>query len=1179
MSIETMNSTQQRLKFGIPLEEAFHTKFAIHPMLLNVFKQTYCSIINCGYPIGTVIRLQGTLNERLALKERISSCKDLTNVRCQPGTYLWVIRHYLGLLPVQILPKRIGNTKFMWWKIGRECEASLKSRKCSEMTYQVIKELLRLPVSNFLMLMSVVSFLRELSVLPKGEPTVNKKSVYVLVKYFSASIFTRPFRPSDTRYYSLLLYLIIKWPEIEIILTETPRYSFYLPLNNFHASVPSTQNLKRNLNQTNRTTQTLAKFQDLVLRVIPDWYESCEFVKDTSCQTEDFYEEKFQYKQKSNKQVSCCCAIKSKRKKNTDTNSSTSESSKEFSDNAEFLYDEYSRCNLIGEHYDNVKDFDPCVKISTQRKDETMKSSLLNPYNFSYDIQEAINTELKEKFATMNMKHSSLNKDDSLKIDDNSSFHSTRSIKDIPSDIEAKIDPSSDTLSEISETGTATSDWTSKWNSREDLRELIIKIGIQDVNDLYQDRFRVDRKKLEHMLVGDNEAPEPADTFFQKVMEDTNTFISWPSKLKIGAKSKKDPHVRIAGRIEDVQMAKDRIMHVLNTRCNRVTMKMDVSYTDHSHIIGKGGLSIKRVMEETRCHVHFPDSNRSNPMEKSNQVSIAGDIEGVERARSRVRNLTPLIFCFELPILGSSNNSPDCNTPYVLKVQQQYNVQVMFRTRPKLHATFVMVKGVEWEVKQVKQATTLLVEYMCDSLASQISIQMSIEISPNHHALVIGKNYSNLKAIIQNTSTQIMFPDAQDPNIPSLKKSNVTISGNIHNVYSARQQLMGSLPLVLMFDLPEDTTDLPIKPDQIAEIQSSLDVSINIRHKAKQNTLACVIKGIERYASNIYKARNKILDIREPCIEADIPATYFTPQNNNSSLDTSNTVNPPTISSRVSPPWQYSSSSSYNQTFAVQQPQFSYGVMHGSMASSGYHSLGQFSNSSLSLEHDSLVSISSASSLSSPRMSPRNATPNMRSPVNLDNGENIVKQPEQLPIPSDFEHKRLAGFRAMQMRPSGNVRVPTSTWSGYGISHTSPGPLELESHRDVKDDIWMSPPAKHSSPCNLNTSSFVDHTPTNVINTITNSVWSDLTSLLNSTGLEKYVGLFASHEIDLTTFPSLTDNDLLELGVRAFGPRRKMLLIITELNKRSNSFSAAPGAERRSSSSTSSLHSSPKSGW
>lgn len=42
-------------------------------------------------------------------------------------------------------------------------------------------------------------------------------------------------------------------------------------------------------------------------------------------------------------------------------------------------------------------------------------------------------------------------------------------------------------------------------------------------------------------------------------------------------------------------------------------------------------------MEETGCHIHFPDSNRTSAVEKSNQVSIAGDMERVERARARVR--------------------------------------------------------------------------------------------------------------------------------------------------------------------------------------------------------------------------------------------------------------------------------------------------------------------------------------------------------------------------------------------------------------------------------------------------------------------------------------------------------------------------------------------------------------
>lgn len=133
-----------------------------------------------------------------------------------------------------------------------------------------------------------------------------------------------------------------------------------------------------------------------------------------------------------------------------------------------------------------------------------------------------------------------------------------------------------------------------------------------------------------------------------------------------------------------------------------------------------------------------------------------------------------------------------------------------------------------------------------------------MEISPHHHPVVLGKNHSNLKAIMQYTGCQIMFPDAQDPYIPSLKKSNVNISGNINSVYKARQLLMGSLPILIIFDLPEESTNLHIRPEQVAEIQSSLEVTINIRQKAKLNTKACVIKGIERSVGMLQNVGTKI---------------------------------------------------------------------------------------------------------------------------------------------------------------------------------------------------------------------------------------------------------------------------------------------------------------------------------
>lgn len=98
-----------------------------------------------------------------------------------------------------------------------------------------------------------------------------------------------------------------------------------------------------------------------------------------------------------------------------------------------------------------------------------------------------------------------------------------------------------------------------------------------------------------------------------------------------------DPHVRIVGKSPDVLKAKELVLTCLDSRGCRVIMKMDISFTDHSYIIGRGGNNIKKIMEDTMTHIHFPDSNRSSQTEKSNQVSLCGSLEGVEKARALVR--------------------------------------------------------------------------------------------------------------------------------------------------------------------------------------------------------------------------------------------------------------------------------------------------------------------------------------------------------------------------------------------------------------------------------------------------------------------------------------------------------------------------------------------------------------
>uniref|UniRef100_A0A8C4EN35 BicC family RNA binding protein 1 n=1 Tax=Dicentrarchus labrax TaxID=13489 RepID=A0A8C4EN35_DICLA len=384
-----------------------------------------------------------------------------------------------------------------------------------------------------------------------------------------------------------------------------------------------------------------------------------------------------------------------------------------------------------------------------------------------------------------------------------------------------------------------------------------------------EERFRVDRKKLEIMLLAASEGRvNGGEDFFQKIMDETQTQIAWPSKLKIGAKSKKDPHIKVCGKRENVREAKDRIMSVLDTKSNRVTLKMDVSHTEHSHVIGKGGNNIKRVMEETGCHIHFPDSNRNNQAEKSNQVSIAGQPGGVEAARVKIRELLPLVLSFELPAIMQS----DPSSPTVQHISQTYNLTVSFKPPTRLYRATGVVRGSQNNANAVKRGTALLLEHLAGSLASTISVTTHLDIAPQHHLFMKGRNGSNIKHITQRTGAQIHFPD---PNSPQ-KKSTVYIQGTIESVCLARQYLMGCLPLVLMFDIKED---IEVEPQCITALMEQLDVFISIKPKPKQPSKSVIVKSVERNAVNMYEARKFLLGLESNGVSSS-PSVVLNPTTN-----------------------------------------------------------------------------------------------------------------------------------------------------------------------------------------------------------------------------------------------------------------------------------------------------------
>lgn len=53
------------------------------------------------------------------------------------------------------------------------------------------------------------------------------------------------------------------------------------------------------------------------------------------------------------------------------------------------------------------------------------------------------------------------------------------------------------------------------------------------------------------------------------------------------------------------------------------------------------------------------------------------------------------------------------------------------------------------------------------------------------------------------------------------------------------------------------------------------------------------------------------------------------------------------------------------------------------------------------------------------------------------------------------------------------------------------------------------------------------------------------------------------HEVDVKMFVTLTSNDLIEMGIKKFVDRKRLLIAINQLKSGRFNGSAAPGAERR----------------
>lgn len=698
---------------------------------------------------------------------------------------------------------------------------------------------------------------------------------------------------------------------------------------------------------------------------------------------------------------------------------------------------------------------------------------------------------------------------------------------------------------------------------------------LREQPDHVEKKFALDRRKLERLIIAGGKNNETAEEYFQQVMDKTGTAILWPSRLKIGAKSKKDPQVKVVGPLTGVNLAREILVTDLDTKSSKVTLKINIAHTEHSHIIGREGINIKKVHEDTQCHVHFPDTNRHPHGERSDQVSITGLLPQVEVARKGIRDLQPVVISLSFPLPGG-HLRVDTNSPDMQEISQTYNVTINFKQQPRNMSLAVTVRGTVRFIDGFKLAVSKLTEYFTGDITMVPPVSMYLEVSPQHHRTILGREGGNVQHIMHDTCTMIQFPDPQG----RFYNSQVVITGPLDNTLQARQQVLGCLPVALLFDVINEGDS--ITSDAIDRLMQSHDVFLSVKPKQKQPTQSVIIKSIEQNMECLYEARRRLIDIANRPLSArtalstDSGAIRTITEMEEAEEFTQKTPEEPLekgLSERKtspSPPHPSQGPTMAATISPVSPPIVDQPLENGTEAVlAGPSSIptlsvinmevkdtkdypspidsnqGGNSGSTPATTQVGDSSLPSSAPSSANVIATTSATNNTtaHSPISLRPGNSFSGK---LTVRAfmDYDRKKEDAKKAMESKVHAEVdRYPTDKWAGEFLSKTMPPVLQenptkprgLDSLNQVGFRALMMQATMERK------QSIQEQ---NIYQGIT-----DLSTLLARLGLEKYEDCFTNEEIDLETFLTMSEDDLREIGISTLGSRRKLQIAISEIRK------------------------------
>ncbi|XP_056647638.1 vigilin [Diorhabda sublineata] len=236
--------------------------------------------------------------------------------------------------------------------------------------------------------------------------------------------------------------------------------------------------------------------------------------------------------------------------------------------------------------------------------------------------------------------------------------------------------------------------------------------------------------------------------------------------------------VKVRGPKEDVDKCARYLEKLVKELNEAYQVDLPIYKQFHKFIIGRGGVNIRKIREETNTKIDLPAEGDKNDM-----ITITGKKENVDEAVEKIRKIQDElenIITEEITIPPKFYNSLiGAKGKLIHSVMEDCGgVTIKFPSADS-KSDKVTIRGPKDDVDRAKQQ---LLDLANEKQLASYSAE--VRAKPQHHKFLIGKNGANIKKIRDSTGARIIFPSDTDED-----REVITIIGKKEAVEEAKAAL------------------------------------------------------------------------------------------------------------------------------------------------------------------------------------------------------------------------------------------------------------------------------------------------------------------------------------------------------------------------------------------------------